>query len=285
MRKEEIRKEFFKLKNKGHSYADCRRILKALFGFEVCIKTLKRWIKLLDSGDWDLKDKSRKPKTIHYKITPAIEQEVIYLREQTGWGCEKLFTHFPHLNISARSINEILNKHNLCRESKNKGVKKKWIRWQRETPNSLWQIDHTDEQDLFNCYTLSVLDDATRYSLALIKLNNVTTNNVTVILDEIIKKFGKPKQILTDNGSAYGGKSKHSKFDRWCNKRGIQHIRSRPHSPTTNGKVERLFRTMDDELKFCNNDLERFRLRYNHYRPHSSLNNQTPAQKYNQNFC
>jgi transposase len=285
MKKEDIRREFFKLKNKGHSYSACRRILKAQFDFDVCIKTLKRWIRLLDSGLWDLKDKSRRPKTIHYKITSAIEQEVIRLRKQTGWGCEKLIAHLPQLNISARSVNEILNKHNLCRDSKNKGIRKKWVRWQRNTPNSLWQIDHTDEQDLFNCYTLSVLDDASRYSLGLEKLNNVTTNNVTLILDNLIKKFGKPRQILSDNGSAYGGKSKHSKFDRWCRKRGIHHIRCKPHSPTTNGKVERLFRTIDDELIFCNNDLELFRLRYNHYRPHSSLNNKTPAEKYNNPFC
>ena len=285
MKKEEIRKEFFKLKNKNHSYSQCRRVLRATCDFEVSERTLKRWVKLLDTGGWDLKDKSRRPNLIHYKITPAIEQEVISLRKQTGWGCEKLLTQLPHLGISRISINRILQKQNLCRESKIKGVRKKWVRWQREHPNSLWQIDHTDEQGLFNCYTLSVLDDATRYSLALVKLNNVTTNVVTHILDGLIKKFGKPKQILTDNGSVYGGKSKRSGFDRWCRKRGIGHIRSKVHSPTTNGKVERLFKTMDEELKFSNNDLELFRLRYNHYRPHSSLNNETPAEKYNRFFC
>jgi len=285
MKKEEIRREFFKLKNKGHSYSQCRSILRAMFTFEVCDRTLKRWVKLLDSGSWDLKDKSKRPHVIHYKITPYIEQEIIRLRKKTGWGCEKLSSHLSHLNISRMSINRILQKQNICRDSKNKGVRKKWIRWQRKTPNSLWQIDHTDEQHLFNCYTLSVLDDATRYSLALVKLNNVTTNVVTHILDDLIKKFGKPKQILTDNGSAYGGKSKHSKFDRWCRKRGIQHIRTKVHSPTTNGKVERLFKTMDEELPYCNNDLELFRLRYNHFRPHSSLNNRTPAEKYNQFIC
>ena len=285
MKKEEVRKEFFKLKNKNHSYSQCRRVLKATCDFEVSERTLKRWVKLLDTGNWDLKDKSRKPNLIHYKITPAIGQEVISLRKQTGWGCEKLLTQLSHLGISRISINRILQKQNLCKETKTKGVRKKWVRWQREHPNSLWQIDHTDEQDLFNCYTLSVLDDATRYSLALAKLNNVTTDVVTHILDGLIKKFGKPKQILTDNGSVYGGKSKHSRFDRWCRKRGIHHIRSKVHSPTTNGKVERLFKTIDEELKFSNNDLELFRLRYNHYRPHSSLNNKTPAEKYNNLFC
>lgn len=280
MKKEEIRKEFFKLKNKGFSYAKCKMMIKAQFSYEVTIRTLKRWIKRFDKTAWNLSDSSRKPHKIYYKITPEIEGKIINLRNKTGWGQEKLYPHLINLKISRTSIKRIIRKNNLCRETKLKGRRIKWVRWQREHPNSLWQIDHTDEQDKLNCYTLSVLDDCSRYSLAIIKLNHVTTNNVTNILDTLIKKNGKPKQILTDNGSAYGSTSKHSKFDRWCRKRGIQHIRSKIHSPTTNGKVERLFKTMDEEVPFCNNDLELFRMRYNHFRPHSSLKNKTPAEIY-----
>jgi transposase InsO family protein len=280
MQKSFLRKEFFKLKNQGFSYSKCRSILFAQYEQQISIRTLKRWVHRLDMGDWDLEDYSKKPHIIHYKITNEIEQEVISLRKQTGWGEDKLHPYLTRFNISKMSIKRILKRNNLCRYTKTKGKRIKWVRWQRESPNSLWQIDHTDEQDLFNCYTLSILDDATRYSLGLIKLNSVTTNIVTHILDEVIKKNGKPKQILTDNGGAYGLKSTHSKFDRWCKKRGIQHIRTKIHSPTTNGKVERLFKTMDEELKFCNNDLELFRLRYNHFRPHSSLKNMVPAKKY-----
>ena len=280
MNKVQIRKEFFKIKNQGFSYAKCRIILKARHGYDVNPRTLKRWIKKLDEGTWDLQDKSTRPLTIHQKIMPEIEKEVINLRNKTGWGQEKLYPHLAHLGISEMSIKRIVKKHNLCRETKIKGRRVKWIRWQRKHPNSLWQIDHTDEQDLFNSYTLSVIDDCSRYSLDLIKLNRVTTNVVTHILDELIKKNGKPKQILTDNGGAYGLNSKHSRFDRWCKRRGIQHIRTKIHSPTTNGKVERLFKTMDEELKFCNYDLGLFRMRYNHFRPHSSLKGRCPADIY-----
>ena len=280
MNKIEIRKEFFKLKNKGFSYAKSKTILKARYNYDVNPRTLKRWIRRLDKGDWDLRDLSRRPHKIHTKITHDIESQVVSLRNKTGWGCYKLKAKLSHILISGRTINNILNKHNLCRETKSKGKPKKWVRWQRHHPNSLWQVDHTDEQEKFNCYTLSVLDDCTRYSLALEKLNRVTTDVVTHILDQIIKKNGKPKQILTDNGGAYGLNSKHSRFDRWCKRRGIQHIRTKVHSPTTNGKVERLFKTMDEELEYCNNDLELFRMRYNHFRPHSSLDNKAPADIY-----
>jgi len=126
-----------------------------------------------------------------------------------------------------------------------------------------------------------VIDDCSRKSLAFVPVNRVTTNVVIKILDDLIKIYGKPKQILSDNGSAYGLKSKHSKFDRKLKRRGIEHIRSAVHSPTTCGKVERLFQTFKQEFKFCNNDLDLFRMRYNHFRPHTSLNNKTPDEIYN----
>ena len=147
MKKEEIRREFFKLKNQGFSYAQCRRVLNAKFECNTTIRTLKRWTKRLDVGDWDLKDKSRRPHRIYKKVDENIEREVLTLRNKTGWGCDKLNAHLSHINIGMRTINNILSKHGLCRETKNKGKQKKWIRWQRKHPNSLWQIDHTDEQN------------------------------------------------------------------------------------------------------------------------------------------
>ena len=279
MKKEELRKEFFKLKIAGHSYAQCRRILKVTSGYEVTTRTLKRWTARLDRSSWDLCDSSRRPHVIHHKVNADIEGQIIRLRKKTGWGCEKIAAELAHLEISDRTMEKVLAKHGLLRETRMRGKRVKWVRWQRQHPNSLWQIDHTDEMN-GGSYTLSIIDDCSRYSLALVTLNRVTTDIVTHILDDLIKKHGKPREILTDNGSAYGGKSAHSRFDRWCKRRGIRHIRTKVHSPQTSGKVERLFKTMDEEMKFCRNDLERFRLRYNHLRPHSSLRGKKPAQVY-----
>ena len=61
MKKQLIRKEFFKLKINGHSYSQCKIILKARYNHEVIIRTLKRWMNRLDNEDnWDLNDKSRR---------------------------------------------------------------------------------------------------------------------------------------------------------------------------------------------------------------------------------
>lgn len=277
MEKEEIRKEFFKLKNKGHSYNQCSKILYAQFSYAVEPRTLQRWQERLNKTEWDLRDKSRRPRTIHYKISNESKEKIISIKKQTGWGAEKIE---DILKIGHTSINKILKKNNLTNSNPNKRKRIKYIRWQRKHPNSLWQIDHTDEQEKGYCYTLSILDDCSRYSLALIRIKNITTDEVIRILDQLIKTHGKPKQILSDNGNVYGLTSKKSKFDTWCRRNGIHHIRSAIHSPTTTGKVERLFQTMDREMPYCKNDSELFRMRYNHFRPHTSLNGKAPADIY-----
>jgi len=277
MKKEEIRKEYFKLRIKGHSQNQCRKIIFSKFEFEVSKRTLQRWTKLLNETEWDLKDKSRKPNKIYYKINSKIEKRVIELRNKTGWGENKLA---DFVDVSSWSINKILKKHKLTNPPERKKKRIKYIRWQRKHPNSLWQIDHSD-QKIEGKYVISIIDDCSRKSLAFLPVNQVTTDVVIKLIDDLIKIYGKPREILTDNGSAYGLKSKHSKFDRNLRKRGIKHIRGAIHSPTTQGKVERLFQTFKREFNFCNGDVDLWRMRYNHFRPHTSLEKKTPDEIYN----
>jgi len=278
MKKEEIRKIFFGLKIKKHSYNQCRKILFAKYKFEVANRTLKRWMHKLDADDsWNLKDKSRKPKTIYGKITKEIEDKIISIRNKTGFGAEKIASF---IDLSHTTINKILKKHKLTGPTKRKKKRIKYIRFQRKHPNSLWQIDHS-QQKIEDKWVVSVIDDCSRKSLTFAVTNAVTTEIVIKLIDDLIKIYGAPKQILTDNGSAYGSKSKHSKFDRALRLRGIQHIRGTVHSPTTQGKVERLFQTFKREFAFCNGDVELWRMRYNHFRPHMGLENKTPDEIYN----
>lgn len=277
MKKEEIRKEYFKLKNKGHSNNQSRKILLAQFGYEVTIRTLRRWTNKLNKTEWDLRDNSKRPRTIHYKITPEIEERVIAIRNKTGFGEDKLINYFP--NLSHKSINKILNKFGLTKPNENRKKRIKYIRWQRKHPNSLWQMD-TSDQKIEGKYCFAVIDDCSRYCIGLFALNRVSTDSIIQILDTLFKVHGKPREILTDNGNIFGLKSKHSKFDRKLNHRGIKHIRTAIHSPTTSGKIERFFQTLDREFKFCNKDAELFRMRYNHFRPHKSLENKSPSEIY-----
>ena len=233
--------------------------------------------RLDNDSSWNLEDNSKRPKTIHKKITSEIETKVIHLRNKTGWGENKLA---DFVDVSSWAVNKILRKNKLTEPNPRRNKRIKYIRFQRKHPNSLWQIDHSQHK-IKDKWVVSVVDDCSRKSLAFTPVNEVTTEVVIKIIDDLIKIYGKPKQILTDNGSAYGLKSKHSKFDRKLKSRGIKHIRGTVHSPTTQGKVERLFQTFKREFKFCKEDVELWRMRYNHFRPHTSLEKKTPDEVYN----
>jgi len=275
MKKEDIRKEYFKLRIKGHTNNQCRKIIKAMHDYDITVRTLRRWTHRINNSEWDLTDNSRKPKTIHTKITSKIENKVLQIRAKAGWGQERIA---EEVEVSHWSVNKILNKHNLTKPSNRKKKRNNYVRFERDHSNTMWQIDHSD-QKIKGKWLISIADDHSRYSLGLFAVNRVTTEVVTKLLDDLIKIHGKPKQILSDNGSAYGLKSKHSKFDRWCRRREIHHIRSSVHSPTTCGKIERLFQTIKRELPFCK-DINEFRMRYNHFRKHKSLDYKTPAEIY-----
>ena len=197
MKKEELRKEYFKLSNKGHTNNQCRKILKVKYSYEAHRRTLQRWMYNLNSEDnWDLKDKSTKLRTIHYKINSKIEKRVIELRNKTGYGANKIACFVT--DISETSIRRILEKNKLTNSPKRKKKRIKYIRWQRKHPNSLWQIDHSD-QKIDGKWVVSVIDDCSRKSLAFVPVNHVTTDIAIKIIDDLIKIYGKPKQILTNS--------------------------------------------------------------------------------------
>ena len=276
MGKEDIRREYFKLRIKGHTNNQCRKIILAQFSYEVTTRTLRRWTSKLNKDEWNLQDNSKRPKTIHYKITSEQEEKIIAIKKKTGWGAEKIE---DFIGIGHTTINKILRKNNLTKPNPNRKKRIKYIRWQRKHPNSLWQMDVSD-QKIKDKYCFAVIDDCSRYCLGLFALNRVSTDIIIQILDTLFKTHGKPREILTDNGNVFGLKSKHSKFDRALNRRGIKHIRTAIHSPTTSGKIERFFQTLDKEFAFCDKDAELFRKRYNHSRPHTSLEGKCPADVY-----
>jgi transposase InsO family protein len=89
-------------------------------------------------------------------------------------------------------------------------------------------------------------------------------------------------RILTDNGAAYRSRLMRETLT----KLGIRHSRTRPYRPRTNGKVERFIQTLTNRWAYGAiyttsqqraDALPAWLRFYNHYRPHRSLNHQTPA--------
>jgi hypothetical protein len=99
------------------------------------------------------------------------------------------------------------------------------------------------------------------------------------------------EEMLSDNGPEFGPKNSQNSmahpFGRLMFEMGIKHRHTRPYRPQTNGKVERFWRTLnedliegtyfEDEADFTN-QLQEYLVYYNHARPHQGINGKTPAQ-------
>ena len=63
-----------------------------------------------------------------------------------------------------------------------------------------------------------------------------------------LRRFGVPEQVLTDNGKVFTGKYAQPPvevlFDRICRENGVEHLLTRPRTPTTTGTIERFHRTL-----------------------------------------
>ena len=250
--------------------------LRDHYTIKVSLRTLKRWKKELSNLSWEGPIVPFPPAP-RAKATQEQILRICGLRKKTGWGTLPL-KHIFKFGFSESTFKRIIKVNGLSRGSKIENKRIHWVKWERQHPDSLWQLDaHQDEN---GNWLLPVIDDCSRYCFGVRKLNNLTTNEVTSYLEDIFKVHGVPREILTDNGSEVGGTSKNSEFDKWCEKWGIKHIRSHVHKPTTTGKVERHHLTFNNEIAFCNGDIELFRYRYNHVRPHRSLRMKTPAEVY-----
>ncbi len=92
------------------------------------------------------------------------------------------------------------------------------------------------------------------------------------------------ERVLTDNGNGYRSEA----FAAACDELGLGHRRTRPYRPQTNGKAERMVRTLISEWAYASpfteasqriDALDRFLDFYNHRRPHWSLAGQPPMSR------
>lgn len=269
----DLRKFYFEL---NWTHGEVQHYLAEHYFLSVSSRTLKVWKKHLADVSWTGPKRPVPPKR-ELKAEPNQIYRICRLRKKTGWGSLPLQYVFK-FDLSVSTYKRIIRRNGLSRGSAMENKRVHWVKWQREHPDSLWQLDaYQDDNDN---WLLPVIDDCSRYFLGIQKLENNTTAIVTKFLEQLFAIHGVPHELLTDNGSEFGGVSKNSEFDNWCKKWNIKHIRSRVHKPTTTGKIERHHLTTQNEISFCKNDLELFRYRYNHIRPHRSLNMKTPAEVY-----
>jgi putative transposase len=242
-------------------------------------KTFYNWLNLYrQHGSEGLKPGSRRPHVIHRTPTDVVEK-AISIRQETNWCPHKIAGHLrlQGLPVGHMTVYRILCQSNLNKPLQKPRVKRSYIRWERKHSNTLWQCDL---KIVGSEWLVTILDDHSRYVTGSEVFKEGTAENVIWLLDQAIHEYSKPKEILTDHGSQfYSVRHGESSFARFCSEIDIAHILGGIGRPTTLGKIERWFRTYDQEHA-------RFQLHrkfieyYNWKRPHMSLKYNTPAQVY-----
>ncbi len=163
-------------------------------------------------------------------------------------------------------------------------------RFERATPNQMWQSDITYYNILGKmAYIIAFLDDHSRYIVGLGVYRSHTSENVLEVYRRAVGEYGQPQEMLTDNGRQYANWRGKTAFQKELGKDHIHHIRSAPQHPETLGKIERLWKTLKDEFlvqaRFETFDEARERLAwwvqyYNHRRPHQAMDGLCPADRF-----
>jgi transposase InsO family protein len=127
---------------------------------------------------------------------------------------------------------------------------------------------------------ISYQDDHSRFITGSVKVWNPTGENALLLLDKVVKRFGAPKQILTDQGTQFklarGGLSE---FGLHCRDLGIEHITASVRRPATCGRIEAFHKAYELESHLFKGHWSFIRY-YNYVRPDEGINYFTPAEIY-----
>jgi putative transposase len=129
---------------------------------------------------------------------------------------------------------------------------------------------------------LTVIDEFSRESLAIVVDRNLKADDVLQCLTDLFVAHGPPEHIRSDNGPEFTAKA----VRQWLKNTGIRTLYIEPGSPWENGYCESFNGKLRDELldreifytlREAQVLIERWRVQYNTFRPHSSLNYRPPA--------
>lgn len=266
---------------------------------------LKYYHRFVQSGRElaSLQPQKRGPKYNTRRASASVEEAVIELRLKGMNRYEIAHTLNPILNDAAPSasgVYTILRRHNMnVLTPKIKQEKRRIIKMKA---GELGHIDAYSVRKTYvpgiegPVYLVALVDDCTRIALCEITrdIKSLTVMFATLRMINMMNDiFGiKYAEIITDNGPEFGrgdGKNKENHpFERMLLELGIKHRYTRPYRPQTNGKVERFWRTLKedmlDEVEYnsiseLQDELSKYLAYYNIERPHQGIKGVTPKAK------
>jgi transposase InsO family protein len=244
-----------------------------------------------------LRDRSRKPSRCPTRTAGTIEQAVVRLRDaHPAWGGRKIAVRLATAGLHPvphpSTITGILRRHGRLRPEES-AKHRPWQRFEHAAPNDLWQMDFKGHFPMATgrCYPLTILDDHSRFSLAVRACPDQTGPTVQTHLIDVFRRYGLPQRLLVDNGSPWGDDREHpyTPLTVWLIRVGVGVTHCRPYHPQTQGKDERFHRTLKAEvltgrtfvdLADCQIRFDDWRTVYNCERPHQALDMATPVRRY-----
>jgi hypothetical protein len=250
----------------------------------------------------DLLPGKRGPKYITRRAPQEIEALVL---EERSKGCNKfeiasiLRPALKDKTPSVSGVYNILKRHGKNRL--NKPMKEEKRRIIKEKAGELAHIDcHHLSKDMIagskkRYYLVCVIDSCTRVAWAEVveDIKSISVMFATLrCFNYLTEKFSiKFEEALTDNGPEFGPRESirksHHPFERMLIELGVKHRYIKPYRPQTNGKVERFWRTINEDLiegtyfesiDHFKEELFKYIMYYNKLRPHQGLDGKTPDQ-------
>lgn len=233
------------------------------------------------------------------KVPAVVQDEIIRIKkEEPSFGIKKIkdwMYRFRGMRVSTGTISKTVKSNGLLTKGQQKKKRRssdRVRRFERAKPMQLWQSDITQFTlglSSMRVYLTVFMDDHSRYVVSWRLMSRQTSDLVMDAFRDGVVRFGKPEEVLTDQGRQYFAWRGKSDFEKALEKEGIKHVVSRAHHPQTLGKCERFWETVGNEFwtRVKPQDLDEARVRlkyfidhYNHHRPHQGLGGQVPADRF-----
>src|SRR5687768_11084498 len=178
-----------------------RSVAQAAKDFDISRKTAYKWLARFDRQQ-TLADRSRRPRHSPERTAPELEAAVLAVRDRHGWGPRKIAAYLTNTNqpaVPVRTAAAILKRHK--RITPKPAPETADQRFERAEPNQLWQVDFKGYVEVARTrvYPLTVLDDHSRFLLALGCGEDVTMARAWNVLWNVFGEYGLPEAILCDN--------------------------------------------------------------------------------------
>jgi len=271
--------------------------------YGVSRQSVHAWLRRYrDEGPPGLADRSHKVGAHPWQIPAELESAVCELRRaHRKWGPKRLVFEMGrrgHGTVTRSAVYRVLVRNQLIEPRSRRRRRQDYTRWERPVPMQLWQLDVTASAFLAGGREVKIvtgIDDHSRYCVIARAVLRATARPVCQAFVEAMTVYGAPEEVLTDNGTVFTGRFLKPRpaevlFERICRENGITQRLTKPRSPTTTGKIERLHQSLQIELLDVHGPfgslqalqaaLDAWREEYNADRPHQSLDMAFPASRF-----